>query len=208
MPQLYRDRHKGCALVMGAAPCVFEDLAAARALRPDAVMLGVNHAASVFPEIKHVWTQHQEIAPDIKAKAPGVAIHARKNLTRNGTSIYFFGGKQAEVAFIDYHWPDLAWATGSSGFSAALWAKYGMGFDEVILCGVPLSPDNLRYSDEYRKYSTEKWGDRDEPGDKYWARPGNFATWHARISRHITDGKTAGIYSMSGWTREKLGVPA
>lgn len=83
-----------------------------------------------------------------------------------------------------------------------------MGYDEVILCGVPLSPDSTAYNDEYRKFNREKWGERDEPGDKYWARPGNFVTWHARISRHIADGKTAGITSMSGWTREKLGAPA
>lgn len=208
MPQRYTERHEGTALILGAAPSVFEDYAAARALRPQADVLGVNHAASVFPEIRHVWTQHQEIAPDIKSKAPAVKIHARKNLTRVGTSIYFFGGKPAEVEAIDYHWPDLAWATGSSGFSAALWARHGLGYDEVILCGVPISTDSVRYADEYRQFSREKWGDHDEPGDKFWARPGNFNTWHARIEAHIAAGKTAGISSMSGWTREKLGAPA
>lgn len=208
MPQRYPERHKGTALILGAAPSVFEDYAAARALRPDADVLGVNHAASVFPEIRHVWTQHQEIAGDIKAKAPGVKVHAKMNfMPRKGGFIYF-GGSVDDVKSIDYEWPDLAWVTGSSGFAAALWARHGMGYDEAILCGVPLSPDSTSYNDEYRKFSREKWARDDSPGAEKWARVANFQTWHERIEMHIAGGKAAGIASMSGWTREKLGAPA
>jgi hypothetical protein len=209
MPQRYFERHQGSAIIVGAAPSVFEDVAAARALRPDAVLLGSNHAASVFPEIKHVWTQHQEIAGDVKAKAPGVKVHAKMNLTRTkGGGIYFFGGKPDEVKLIDYEWPELAWVTGSSGFAAALWARHGLGYSEAILCGIPISPDSTVYSEEYRKFSREKWARDDTPGSDKWARVANFQTWHERIEMHIAAGKATGIVSMSGWTRDKLGAPA
>ena len=57
MPQSYDVQHKGCAIICGAAPCVFEDLESALKLRPGATIVGVNNAAAIVPEIEHIWTQ-------------------------------------------------------------------------------------------------------------------------------------------------------
>jgi hypothetical protein len=83
--------------------------------------------------------------------------------------------------------------------AGGLWAKHGMGFNEVILAGVPLSVNNLGYSDKYTSKPTKDGG--------------NFAEWNqvehwAEILRgHKERGFTEGIYSVSGETNKILGMP-
>ena len=193
MAALYGGRHEGAALVIGYAPSVHAEVAAARALRPGAVLLGVKYAAVLYQEIEHVWTQHLEQAADIRARANrAIFIHARRCGDQRRR---IRRGRDADV---DYVWPGLRWAAGGSGFAAALWARHGMGFEEVILCGCPLVPGG--YADEIRSFKTMY-------GPSFVA-PHALHRWRAVIMGFINDGRAAGITSMSGWTRSALGAPA
>lgn len=191
--QTYTERHSGTAIVCGAAACMLDDLAKARQMRPDATILGCNMIAALVPEIKHVWTQEARIGVMIRPVIPqDVKIHAAK-------------GPQVGMEVMwdaDYLWPELAWVCGTSGFSAGLWARHGMGFDEVILAGVPLTKTISTYVNGYP--SPGNLGDGRIP---VGYTDNNFEHWIQQVRGHKRAGKTEGIYSMSGATMGVLGHP-
>lgn len=200
MAEKYTARHGGCAIICGAAPCVFEDLDAAKALRPEATILGVNNAAAMIPEIEHVWTQHAEHAEMFKTAANRqIWVHSRSKRFTNGGGMWFLAVPDHKFAAVDYVWPQLGWVAGSSGVAGALWARHGMGFDEVIIAGAPLSQANLVYSDKYPSKPTK-------PGGTF-AEAGQVDHWIRMLHAHKDAGKTDGIFSMSGHTRKVLGAP-
>jgi hypothetical protein len=200
MPQPYDVQHKGCAIICGAAPCVFEDLENARKLRPDATIVGVNNAAAMIPEIEHIWTQHPSDAQEYK-KAAGkiIYIHSRPRSFDNGAGAWRLVVSDETWESIDYYWPTLSWISGSSGAAGALWAKHGMGFDEVIMAGIPLSTDSLVYCEKYPSKPTQN--------NNQYAKDTQVNHWLKIFSGLINEGKTKNIWSMSGSTKEMLGAP-
>jgi hypothetical protein len=198
MAAIYQQRHGGCAIVCGAAPSLFEDLAKAKALRPHADILGVNHTPSLVPEIQHVWTQHGDVAASIKSSAGReVFVHARPRKYSNGGGTWLLPVPNHRWALVDYEWPTLTWLCGSSGIAGALWARHGMGYDEVIMAGIPLNRKQRTYADGYA--STPKFG-RD------FAEDHQVENWLNHLRTHKANGKTEGITSMSGETARILGV--
>jgi hypothetical protein len=201
MPIEYNHRHGGCAIICGAAPSVLSDLEKARKLRPSAEIIGVKFASNIIPEIDHVWTQHGELSLKIKqAINRPIIIHARPRKYQNkGGGIWFLPTPDTAWQAIDYVWPQLNWAVGSSGIAGALWARHGMGFDEVIMAGIPLDPDNLGYAQGY--------GQQTKRYDNTFASAENVKHWLQLLKNHKVNGKTDKIYSMSGMTKEVLGAP-
>ena len=182
MPQRYEVRHQGPAIVCGGAPCVFKDLESVIKIYPQAAILGVNNAAAMIPEVDHVWTQHNNYAREYKLKAGRpIKIHAR-----------------AEIAGdeVDYWWNNMVAIKGSSGVVAAIWAR-AMGFDEVIMAGIPLSNTNTGYHSRYP----------DKKTDRVFATENSIIGWQQMVRFHKKQGRTQGIYSMSGYTRHVFGPP-
>ena len=200
MAAVYEGLHRGCAIICGAAPCVFEDLENARKLRPDATIVGVNNAAAMIPEIEHIWTQHPSDAQEYK-KAAGkiIYIHSRPRNFDNGAGTWRLVVSDETWESIDYYWPTLSWISGSSGAAGALWAKHGMGFDEVIMAGIPLSTDSLVYCEKYPSKPTQN--------NNQYAKDTQVNHWLKIFSGLINEGKTKNIWSMSGSTKEMLGAP-
>jgi len=174
------------------------DVEAARALRPDATLLGVKFACVLYPEIEHVWTQHIEEAPEIRLRAERtIYIHARQKVNQTRRMRWITAGDEANI---DYVWPDLHWVSWSSGFAALLWARHGMGFDEVIGCGITLDPGG--YCDEIAAFKPTQ-GDQ----GKSYANRDALNTWRCGILNYKREGKTQGIYAMSGWMSAAVGAP-
>lgn len=182
MPQSYDVQHKGCAIICGAAPCVFEDLENALKLRPGATIVGVNNAAAIVPEIEHIWTQHNNYAQEYKTKAGRpIKVHARAGIMGND---------------VDYWWNSMVGMKGSSGVVAAIWAK-AMGFDEVVMAGIPLSVSSTDY---YAQYPDSK-------PDRVFAPTENIEHWQRFLYIHKEHGRMDGVTSLSGYTRQVLGAP-
>jgi len=184
----------------GASPSLFEDLQKARAIRPDATIIGVKYAASLVPEIRHVWTQHCEMTKQIKDRAGRkIYVHARPRASQiNKTFLWHDPSAKEAFDAIDFFWPDLGWAKGSSGVAGALWAKHGMGFDEVIMAGIGLDCGSVKYAENYPNRYSQSSG---------FATPAQIEHWVKLLVSHKDDGKTDGIYSMSGATQQILGSP-
>jgi hypothetical protein len=200
LPVEYGVKHGGCAIICGASPSLFEDLEAARQLRPDATILGVKYAASLVPEIEHIWTQHGEMTLKIRAAANRpIIVHARPKAlqTAKGT-VWHIPYRQEAYEAIDYIWPSLSFAVGSSGVAGALWARHGMGFDEVIMAGIGLSAGQRSYASGYPNKFSQNDG---------YARSDQIDNWVRILKKHHEEGRTQGIFSMSGKTRDILGAP-
>lgn len=200
MAAVYEGSHKGCAIICGAAPCVFEDLEKARELRPGATILGVNNVAAMIPEVEHVWTQHSEHSEMFKENAGRtIYVHSRPRKFNNGAGLWMLPVPDHKWAFVDYEWPTLTWVVGSSGAAGALWARHGMGFDEVIMAGIPLSTDTLIYSDKYPSKPTQN--------NDQFAKDSQVSHWLKIFSNLVAEGKAKNIWSMSGATQKLLGAP-
>jgi hypothetical protein len=179
MPQRYEVRHQGPAIICGSAPSVFVDLEKARQARPSAVILGVNEVAGIIDGIEHIWTQHNNMADRFRLAAKShVYVHARAGI----------------LGEVDYWWPELAGMKGSSGMVGALWAR-AMGFDEVIMVGIPLSTSETKYSEKYPGASRTK----------DFATEASILGWQKAARQHKESGRTQGIYSMSGYTKKLFG---
>jgi hypothetical protein len=148
--------------------------------------------------IEHIWTQHGDHAQMFKKNAPHIRVHARPRIFSSGRGMWMLPVSDPLWAYVDYAWKDLTWVSGSSGVAGALWARHGMGFDEVIICGAPL--EGVRYSEHYLSKPTKENG--------AWAEEHQLVQWYEQVRGHQERGMTEGIFSMSGRTREVLGAPA
>lgn len=187
-------------LIIGSAPCVTEDMAAALRLRPDADMIAVKFSVAIV-HARIAVTHHGEHAERMKRLhrerwGDDVEIHAPKKMF-----------KPEELAHIDRVWPELAGVGGTSAWGAARIAKL-LGADEVIMCGCPLLPAG--YGDAYHDdtiaaaaLTTGAKRNRGEP----WANSAAVAQYQRKLYSDVQQGLAEGIRSMSGWTRKVLGAP-
>jgi len=160
----------GTALICGSADCLYDDIDDAD--RPDVCLIGVNgapvrahHRFSAHPRNLHAkgWVQPGELAH-------GAAFHPK-------------------MPWVDHWWPAVNNVAGTSGWAAAKMAIL-MGFDEVILCGIPIDDSCYMNGRPAKKFED----------------PSVLEAYRAAII-----GDTAhhsAIRSMSGWTRALLGPPS
>lgn len=183
--------HSGTVLVCGFGPGFYDDLDRARALRPDAPAIAVNEACKAVKAFA-IFTLHPEklkrfCALQIQSFGDGFTVHSGGRAAESAN-------RQKRFPGVDYWWAQAA-GGGTSSWAAARMARL-MGFDEIILCGVPLVHGN--YAD---KGFAKAWreGQKREDGrdmlQTYRNYVENDTKWHE------------GVTSMSGWTRDILGEP-
>jgi hypothetical protein len=185
-------------LIIGSAPCVQSDLAAARLLRPHADMIAVKFSVALV-HARIAVTHHGDHAERMKRLhrerwGDDVEIHAPKKTFR-----------PEELAHIDRIWPELAGVGGTSAWGAARIAKL-MGAEEVILCGCPLLPAeyNEAYHDDAVAAAALTVGVKPNRGEP-WANTAAVRRYQHQIVSDVHRGLAEGIRSMSGWTRAALG---
>jgi hypothetical protein len=186
------------ALVIGGAACVWEDVYAARHIRRDAV-IACNEIGIEWPGEIDAWVSLHARSFDtgpnwIKGRADNGHPPARRYFGHHGA----FKGSRRDYSRI----PSFATATdysfaneksGSSGLFAAKVALVDLGFDRVVLAGVPMTP-------------TKHFDGRDR-----WTRPNAGGKTSAHGFRNswlaVPQEYRDRMRSMSGWTRVLLGAP-
>ena len=176
----YPLRHEGPALVVGNAFCMADDLAAARAIFGDVPVIAVNGAAR---EVKAFALFSAHVSRFMEYGYEWIG-HQR-NLFGPGFTVH--GARERpNMPWINYWWGAMP-GGGGSAWGARKVAAF-MGFNPVILCGCPLVPGcyagfrpGMAMADPavVEPYRREVEADVD---------------WHD------------GAYSMSGATREILGL--
>ena len=159
--------------MLGSADTLQDDIKSIGNLYDDAAIFGVNHTAFKQPMRIDYWcTLHPECFADwlVKRKEAGFNM----DFTSIGYSKIGKAPKHMNKGSSDWD--------GMSGLFAVKCALEE-GFEEVILCGVPMTQ------------TPYFWG-----ADLHYNLLGYRAGWE----KHLADIKGK-VYSQSGWTRELLG---
>lgn len=183
---VYCQKHSGTVIILGNAYCLEEDYCAAREIHPEVPVIAVNGSAS-FTKAFALFTQHPANFPKwIKGQrkfGDDFSTHSA-GTARDRTA---FGKLREYKPWVDYWWKYGA-AGGTSVWGARRVASY-MGFDSVILCGMPLKIGG------YHGKGIAKAFQRPEVLDHYRSQIVLDEYFHK------------GVKSMSGWTREFFGAP-
>lgn len=179
----YPFQFSGPVLVCGNAWCLADDMRRARMLYPAAPVIAVNGASgnvpamalfSLHPDKMEEWSKQQEAKFGTRASTHGIATIAKANRNRE------------RMPWIDYWWQSSA--KGTSTWAARKIATF-MGFETVVLCGMPLETGS------YQGGKMAKLFQQQSVIDHFRKMIRHDTAWHDEV------------YSMSGWTRDLLGAP-
>lgn len=180
----YPEKHSGPVLVCGNAWTLHDDYASAVEIFGSVPVIAVNGAAGQVKAFA-LFTQHPRKFPRwIKMQrdrfGDDFTTHAAGN-REWATKL----GKPLKHEYVDYWWPD-ATGGGTSAWGARRMAGM-MGFDTVILCGVPLEPGGYADNEPTQLMRNVKLMRH------YQDQIKKDTKWHT------------GVYGMSGWTRDFFG---
>lgn len=197
-------------LVVGSAPCLFDDVKHALHMRPFASLMLVNGACTAFENAEHVLAGHEEKAEFFARErrerfpnAPPWRLHASAHPHRRKTCEQLF------PSVTDW-WPH---EVGVGATSASKAAKLGflLGFDEVILCGCPLDQPGY-FAGEAKvpqHIACQRIGDH---GIAYGLgipvqETRIIKSYRSRFKELAETTFKGKVFSMSGYTRDCLGEP-
>jgi len=180
-----------------------EDLALAQRLRPHAAVMVIN-GASVLTPADYVCSLSKESL--LQAACEQMERFDRKvtshlpypPLGRRVNHLYSEGEPvEEDQGFASHIWPGTQSGATSSWCGVRILKR--MGYTEIILCGVPLDHPGYAQIDTWRKPDrVESWADPNASRN---------ANYRLRLTDYIAEGEGEGVFSMSGYTREKLGYP-
>jgi len=197
-------------LVVGSAPCLFDDVGEALKLRPFASIMLVNGACTAIENAEHVLAGHEEkaefFARERKARfpnAPPWKLHATAHPHRREMMSKMF------PSVTDWHQHEIGVGATSASKGAKL--AFLLGATEVILCGCPL--DQPGYFEGEAKVPQHVMCQR--VGDHGIARGLNIPVQETRIIKlyrsrfkELAETEFKGrVFSMSGYTKDCLGSP-
>lgn len=172
------------AVILGGAKDVWAELSALKSMREPDVCIAVNDAGTTYPHRLDYWvTLHLEklgswIQRRITNHYPDpYSIYTHRELTHRERNNLFY-----TPSLFRYNTGDLG---GGSGLFACKLA-IELGFEKIVLCGIPMTREGAHFFDE------RPWKD----AEKY------RSAWLKHAS--TLDNQ---VKSMSGWTMELLGKP-
>lgn len=191
----------GTLLVVGSAPCLFDDVERALKLRPMASVMLVNGAATAIENAEHVLSGHSYKAEEFAAArrkkfplAPPWRLHAtitQKHLAEAGTVF---------PSVTD--WWDKTYCHGATSIAKATdIGLRGLGFGEVILCGAPMDGSGYFPGECTKVIDCHRIGDPKMQGHR-------SIDGYRRKFRDTFAPKVKGkLFSMSGFTKSIVGEP-
>ncbi len=203
-------------LVVGSAPCLFDDVEEALKLRPLAEIMLVNGACTALEFAEHMLCGHEEKVEQFVRerrlrfpKAPPIRVHASTHLHRLACA------KQMMPSVTDW-WPHEV-GVGATSASKAVKICFMLGAIEVILCGCPMDqPGYFEGEAKVQQHrSCQRIGDHGKAFGLYEPSGRQLDVQETRIIRGyrekfkiLAQGEFKGrVFSMSGFTRAQLGAP-
>jgi hypothetical protein len=171
-------------IVLGTAPSMWDDLDAARAIlgRLRWSLIAVNGAGWMYIDPIAMWCSVHGFR-----LVKWIERRRERGLDMGFTAYANFGDREDSADVVRWNRPN---GGGSSGLYATLVALE-LGYDRLILCGIPITGDTRHNYDS---------GETIVKADcAYEAYRSGWIKSHDVIKNRVR--------SMSGWTREQLGVP-
>ena len=195
---------------MGSAPCLFEDVEDALALRPFASLMLVNGACTAIENAEHMLAGHEEKAEQFVRErnkafpnALPIRVHASTHPHRLSTA------KQMMPSVTDW-WPHEV-GVGATSASKAAKICFMLGATEVILCGCPMDqPGYFPGEAKVQQHrSCQRIGDHGIAfGLGIPVQETRIVQGYRQKLKILADGEFKGkVFSMSGFTRKCLGAP-
>ncbi len=224
-------------LVVGSAPCLYDDVERALKMRPFAEKIAINGACAALEDIGHMLCGHEEKTDQfVRARLnafpgkPLPRVHAtyfRLTGTKT-TEVRLAEAKQRYPRVTDWWQADVSMGAGSAG--KAIGIARAMGFAEVILCGCPMDGSG------YFPGEGDGWTGRAGSGGisqgmnclrigdgglaRGYPKPGTGGRewmlvqdtkmvrgYRDHFARLAKDVFSTGVYSMSGFTKQCVGEP-
>jgi hypothetical protein len=197
-------------LVVGSAPCLFEDVEDALAIRPFASLMLVNGACTAIETAEHMLCGHEEKAEQFvrerKARFPNAApirVHATTHAHRKACA-------QKLMPSVTDWWPHEV-GLGATSASKAAKICMLMGATEVILCGCPMDqPGYFAGEAKVQQHrSCQRIGDHGIAfGLGVPVQQTRIVQGYRDKLKALAEGEFKGkVFSMSGFTRKCLGAP-
>jgi hypothetical protein len=196
-------------LVVGSAPCLFDDVKRALRLRPFASLMLVNGACTAFENAEHMLAGHEEKAemfvrerrkvfPDTKIRVHACCFPHRVDMH-----------KQMYPSVTDWHNHEKG-AGATSASKAAKICLENLGADEVILCGCPLNQPGYFPGEAKvpQHIMCERVGDHGMSRVGIPVQDTRIVKAYRSRFKELAEGEFKGrVFSMSGFTRDCLGEP-
>jgi hypothetical protein len=184
-------------LVVGSAPCLFEDVARARGLYPDAEVMLINEAAGAIEDADHVLAGHTEKAEMFVAyrrqKFPNCRPFRVHAVVHSSTS-------PKDAPSVTDWWPQHV-STGASSAGKAARIGLEMGFTRIVLCGCPMNGGGYFNGDETNLFDHRCTRIGTQPDHR---SSGNYRRRMQKLAESEFKGR---VFSMSGFTKQVLGSP-
>lgn len=191
------------AIVVGSAPCLYDDLEKALELYPFAFVIAVNGACVALENIDAFVAGHtakaEHFAQARRNAYPEKPVEVWANWTR----------KEGPPPRLTYpsvtRWFGAGVSSGATSAGKATRMALSLGYEPVIICGCPL--DNSGYFEgESQKgkaigHDCRRVGDPDQNVHRTIL---NYRDKFAKLAKGEFKGK---VFSMSGLTRKLLGAP-
>lgn len=186
-------------LVVGSAPCLYDDVKRALALRPFATTMLVNGACTALEDADHVLAGHTDKAGVFddarRARFPKASwqLHAScdPRRAREYAAVY--------KCVTNWHGKDVVTGAGSIGKAARIGFK--LGFDEVIMCGSPMDGSGYFIGEAVTRHDGRRIGDPEKQEHRV------IAGYRKKLKELAESEFKGRVFSMSGFTRACLGEP-
>ena len=204
-------------LVVGSAPCLYEDVERALKLRPFASMMLVNGACTAFENAEHMLAGHEEKA-EFFARERGKKFPSASPIRVHGCC-HPHRKEMMKGMFpsVTDWWPHEMGVGATSASKGAKIALQQLGATEVILCGCPMDQPGyfpgeakvnqhimcLRIGDHGKAFNLFK-----QNGEPLPVQEARIIKGYRANLKILAEGEFKGrVFSMSGFTREQLGEP-
>lgn len=197
-------------LVVGSAPCLYEDVKRALAIRPFAALMLVNGACTAIETAEHVLAGHEEKAEFFARErrerfpnAPPWRLHATTHPHRQKTARELF------PSVTDWHPHEVG--VGATSASKAAKLAFLLGATEVILCGCPLDQPGYFPGEANvpQHVMCHRIGDHGMAyGESVPVQETRIIKGYREKFKILAETEFKGrVWSMSGFTRICLGAP-
>lgn len=187
-------------LVVGSAPCLYDDLSNALQLRPFASVMLVNGACSAVEKAEHVLSGHTDKAELFAAERRKAFPNAAPwRLHATITEKHRHEAKIVFPSVTDWWGKDMC--TGATSIAKGARIGFAMGFEEVILCGAPMDGSGYAPAEAKVGHDCHRVGDPAAQDRRVIA---GYRTKFAKLAKGEFKDK---VFSMSGFTKECLGAP-
>jgi len=194
-------------LVVGSAPCLYADVAAARELFPGAEVMTINEAAGALEDVDHVLAGHTAKAGQFVEYRMSKFPHCKRFRVHANWMRLNEAPRDQYPMVTDWWGGDVSSGATSAGKAIRIAQK--MGFDRVVLCGCPMNnsgyfnpQDTEAMQEQYRHLGKcARIGLAKDEKNRSVVR-------YKDTFRNLAATEWKGwVFSMSGFSRELLGAP-